>query len=401
MPSVIAHITPRVFAWARESAGYTVAEVANRLNRDSGEVHAWEEEDGRFPTLPQAKQAANLFGRPVGVFFLAEPPDEKILPEFRVLPGASQKQSPQLRRFARHVVHRCEWAASVLAAEGGKPLAVIGKANLRDDDPAEVAIKIREWLSAPLAETISQKNIGDALQWWTKKIESAGVFVFGTNTHRHRTVPIDEMRGLAEINPIAPAVAVNAADAVSARIFTLIHEVAHLWLRREGITRGDSFAHFIAHRGQPKNADAKTEMFCNRVAAATLMPTAEFRDAWNAQTAEDIEVRINIIAARFHVSRTAAARRAADHQIIAWQQCEELHRKYHREWEERKKKEKAEQKGFGVKRHKTLLKQNGWAFSRLALSAYYGGDLHPMKAVALLGAKRHDHIEDMAEEILP
>ncbi len=400
MPSVIAHINPRVFAWARESAGYAVAEVANRLNRDSGEVHAWEEEGGCFPTLPQAKQAANLFGRPVGVFFLAEPPDEKILPEFRVLPGASQKQSPQLRRFARHVVHRCEWAASVLAAEGGKPLAVIGKANLRDDDPAEVAIKIREWLSAPLAETMRQKNIGDALNWWIRKIEDAGIFVFATDTGRFRTVPVDEMRGLAEINPIAPAIALNAADGVSPKIFTLIHEIAHLWLSSEGITRGDSLAHFIGHRERPKGKDAQVEMFCNRIAAETLMPAADFREAWNAMTGNS-ETRVSDIATRFHVSRTAIARRAADGHLISWEKYEALHREYRKELEERQKKAKAERKIFRVKRHKMLLRQNGRAFSRLALSAYYGGDLHPMKAVALLGAKRHDHIEDMAEEILP
>ena len=390
MPSVIAPINRHVFTWARESAGYAVAEVASRLKRDNSEVQAWEEGND-FPTLPQAKQAANLFGRPVGVFFLAKPPDEKTLPKFRVLPGASQKQSPQLRCFARHVVHRCEWAASVLAAEGGKPLAVIGKANLRDD-PAEVAVKIRKWLNAPLAENIRQKGIGDALQWWTAKIENAGVFVFGTDTHSAHKVSVDEMRGLAEVNQIAPAVAVNTTDAKSARIFTLIHEVAHLWLGEEGITRErDSLEYFIA----PEGADAKTEIFCNRVAAETLMPAAEFREFWSVQAAGNIEARIEEIAAHFRVSYPAVIYRAVNHQMIAWEKCEELLRKYREELKEWQK----NQKGRGEKGHKKLIKKNGRAFSRLVLSTYYGGDLHPMKAIALLGTKRHDHIEDMAEEI--
>ena len=402
---VEAPITPHVFAWARNSAGYTVEDVAKRVGSRAEIVQKWESDsDKACPTFNQAKRAAEMFARPVATLFLSEPLKEKTLTNFRTLPEAEAKpQSPSLRYFARRVVDRCEWAAEVRRARGESPLAFVGAATLRDN-PTELAKRIREQLGiqpGKLAQAGSKEN---ARRLLANKIRSIGAFVFSTDYIPTRAVPIEEMRGLAVSEPLAPAVAYNAGDyGAGAQIFTLAHEMVHLWLGSEG--EGISADWPL---GNAKGKRAQVEQFCNRVAGEVLIPQEWLQSQWPRTSGGNVDKfakkNAEKIANFLCVSPDAAAHQAAACRLIGWDVYSRLHKKYKDDAIKRKnrlREERKEQgKEFWLPRGKMLLAQSGRNFASLVLSVYYNGDIRPMEAAGLLGARRHEHVDAIAREIL-
>ena len=402
MSRVEAPITPRVFAWARESAGYTVDQVAKRVNRPLEVVERWESGAAK-PTYNQAKAAAEMFFRPTALLFLPEPPEERTLADFRTLPdGKAAPQGPRLRHFARRVVDRCEWAAAARLAEGGVPRAFVGTASVTDN-PAELAARIRGQLGVHPGVLRKAGGNVDARRFLADKIREAGVFVFSTDYAR--AVPIEEMRGLAVCEPLAPAVAYNAADfGAAAQIFTLAHEMVHLWLGADGEGISNSTGR-LPERAQGKRA--QVERFCNRVAGEVLIPGEWIKSRWLPATGNDDESatkNAEKIARLLCVSPDAAARRAADCGLIKPDVYGRLHEKYNDEAiknrEIRRRDLKERGKELWLPRGKMLLSQSGRDFASLVLSAYYDGNIRPMEAAALLGAKRHEHVDAIAREIL-
>ena len=400
MSSVYAPINPRVFAWARESAGYTVETAAKKIGRPPEDIVLWES-DEKKPTLPQAKKAADVFHRPLGFFFLPEPPEEKILPDFRTFPDSkTEREEPKLRYFARRMVRRCEWAAEFRRTQGESPRAFVGAANLTGD-PTELAEKIRRQLRIQPGALHEAGDKKAALQLLADNIRNAGVFVFSTDYIPGRDVDIKDMRGLAVSEPLAPAVAYNAADyGAGAKIFTLVHEMVHLWLGREGIS-----AEPPPERKQAENA--RVERFCNQVAGEVLIPKKWILANWPPPkdgADESISKSAEHIAQFLCVSADAAARRAMDCGLIQRDVYSQLHTKYAREAIENHQRAKEARKmqglSFGIRRGKALLAQSGRDFAALVLSAYYKGDLHPLSAAGLLGTKRHDLVDDIAKEVL-
>jgi len=397
MSIVRAHINPGVFSWARDSAGYTVEETAKKIGCNPNAVAQWESGAG-YPTLTQAKNAARVFGRPVATFYLQQPPEEKNLPDFRVFPGVEeQPQSPNLKRLVRQVMHRCEWAAEVRRLQGEAPLKFVGSVSLAEQSPREVAEQIRREIKTPFDGHEGRGRADELLRRWINKFEDIGVFVFKTDSHPSRAIAIEEMRGLAEANPMAPAIVLNAKDpSKRGQIFTLIHEAAHLWIGRGGVSNMDN-----AHKLIAKGGEARIEIFCNRVASEFLIPAEEFRQTWDKRQADrDFYGYIDKLRAVFSASGDAIARKAADARLITWEQYLDLHARYVEAW--RLAKERQNQRGEPPKvpAYKRLVGQNGRPFARLVLSSYYDGDIHPFTACGLLSANAHRHIDRLADEVL-
>jgi len=396
MSIVRAHINPGVFSWARDSAGYTVEETAKKIGCNPNAVAQWESGAG-YPTLTQAKNAARVFGRPVATFYLQQPPEEKTLPDFRVFPGLEkQPQSPNLLRLVRQVVHRCEWAAEVRRMQGDAPLGFVGSVSLGEQSPGEVAKQIRREIKTPFDGHEGRGGADELLRRWINKFEDLGVFVFKTDSHPSRAIAIEEMRGLAEANPMAPAIALNAKDpSKRGQIFTLLHEAAHLWIGRGGISNINN-----AHQLTAKGGAEKMEMFCNRVASEFLIPAEKFRQTWDKrQAGRDLYGYINKCRALFSASGDAIARKAADARLITWEQYLDLHARYVEQWQLAKSRRQADGDAVRIPAHNRLVGQNGRPFIRLVLSSYYAGDIHPFDAVGLLGAGEHRHIDKLAERV--
>ncbi len=261
------------------------------------------------PTLKQLETLAHKTMTPLGYFFLPEPPEEKLpLPDFRTVrdQGVRRHPSPNLLETIQMMQRRQDWLRENLVELGHEALAFVGTANL-SDNPERIAHDIRRQIGVGDSWANDHSTWADSLRDLRQKIEAAGVVVaingvVGNNTHR--ALDPEEFRGFVLSDPVAPLIFVNGADAKSAQMFTLAHELAHLWIGSDGV--------FNLLELQPSND--QVEQFCNRVAAEFLIPAAELARIW-PQSAE-AERRFNTIAAQFKVSPIVAARRALDLGLI-------------------------------------------------------------------------------------
>ena len=287
-------VKPVMLRWARETAGYTLAEAAARLRgvrAPETELSAWEGRERR-PSVPQARKLAALYKRPLAVFFLSEPPVEAALPPDyrRGAVGDAGALSPAVRWRVRHL--RDLRQAALDLAEGDPeafpPFPV--RATLADD-PSALAERLRLLLGVSVEEQLGWRSTDKAWSHWRMAVEARSCLVFVLDR-----LASAEMDGFSLAFDRAPVIAVNGNPQVNRgrRVFTLMHELAHVALRSEGLCNLEDRA-------------AKVEAFCNRVAAALLMPAELFREAAAplAAGARWPDARLEELAARFSVSRHA------------------------------------------------------------------------------------------------
>ncbi len=296
----VAYINPEVLAWARGRAGL-VPEELQSFHRKYVE---WEQGTAK-PTFRQAQELAKKLHVPFGFFYLSNPPKEEPLTvDLRTFSDARHHEfSLELRDVIADAKRKQEWYREYLLEGGAEPSDFVGKYKVSNGVNI-VAEDISKALQLSFAERegfTKQQFLGVL----TDKAEQAGVLVLrngkvGANTHR--VLDVKEFRGFALPDDMAPLVFVNTADFEAAQIFTLMHELAHLWLGAEGVSdwglndRDD-------HHG--------TELFCNQVAVEVLVPQREFKAAW-VDCAGTLEEKSARLSNRFKVSSVVIARRAWD-----------------------------------------------------------------------------------------
>lgn len=300
--------------WARDRAGKDVAQLRGKFPK----IDEWETEEAR-PTVKQLEKYAKATYTPFGYFFLPQPPEDRLpIPYFRTLTGgAAALPTPNLLETVQTLLRRQAWLREALIAEGEAPFEYIGSARV-GETPEEVASRIRAALGLGQGWARQQPTWTAALARLRDAMDDAGVIVatnsiVGNNTHR-RLDP-SEFRGFVLVDRYAPFVFVNGADGKAAQMFTLAHELAHLWF-------GQSAA-FDLRELQP--ASDRTEMACNAVAAELLVPARELREAWTTADGADAFDRL---ARQFKVSAIVAARRALDLLLITRERFFEFYEEY-------------------------------------------------------------------------
>ena len=228
-------VPPEMLRWACERAGYDVAHFAERMQQ----LPAWVQRE-RQPTLKQLAKLAKLTHTPLGYLFLREPPDERLpVPDYRSVAGAARgRPSPDLLDTLYTMQRRQEWLRESLVESDMEPLTFVASARLADE-PDAVGREMRRALGLDRRWTAEVRTWQDAVSDLRRAIEKLGVMavingVVGNNTHRRLSV--EEFRGFALADPYAPLIFVNGADAKSAQMFTLAHELAHIWLGSEGLS---------------------------------------------------------------------------------------------------------------------------------------------------------------------
>lgn len=299
-------INGRVLRWARERASLPADVVAARLNQDADRLTAWEEGLDQ-PTFRQAQHLASVVHVPFGYLFLAEPPSETLeLPDLRTVGGEPADQlDVNFRDLLNDLLLKHAWFVETLKEGGAEPLPFVGSASV-DSDPVVTAKNIRQVLGTDASDAANVQTWEDHLRALIERTERVGIWtmrsgIVGSNTHR--PLSVHQFRGLAISDPIAPLVFLNGRDATAAQIFTLIHEVAHIWIGQSGISNVKITAtDYGTHR--------KVERFCNAVAAEFLVP----RDALMAEWRDELSDSTNydLLARRYKVSRIVVARRAFD-----------------------------------------------------------------------------------------
>lgn len=385
-------ITPKVVTWARESAGFTAQEAAHKIGRPVEEITGWESGELR-PSMAQIRKASEVYKRPLAVFFLPEPPqDFATLRDFRRLPADVPKEySPNLRFLVRQTHARQEWVRDFLESENRPPLGFIGSAR-PSDDPIRLAQRIRETIGVTPDEIRACRTREDVLRLWLSHSETSGIFVFRAGNLRWEKIDVVEARGFALSDKYAPFIFLNAQDAKAAQVFTLAHELVHVWLNESGVSN-------LRTAARPTTETDIIEVFCNRVAAEILVPQDIFQERWKQEDPhKTLEERIQSHSKYFKVSEWVIARRLLDWGQISKTKYDKLTQDYEQQWREVRQQEKESQTEGGPSPYLLKLINNGYAFSSVVLSAYQSGDISGRDTSSLLGVKL-DKIGNLAELI--
>src|SRR5579864_7802552 len=263
MAHVEALSNPALLVWARESAGFSQEVIAHKIGVKVDRVRAWEAGEEK-PSIPQLRNYAAATKRPLAVFYLAEPPRSfDALHDFR--PGSSAGErpptSPDLLFEIRRAYDRREWALELMSDLQLSPPAFNVAVQL-DENVEVAATRLRTALGTRMESQAQWRADHEAFREWRSLLERAGVLTF-----QAATIELEEARGFSISLKPMPAVVVNIKDAPRGRIFTMLHEVTHIALNEGGICDLDD--------NQRRNASARIEAYCNRVAGAILFPKNE------------------------------------------------------------------------------------------------------------------------------
>ncbi len=292
-------VNPQVLRWARKRAGMETATLANRFPR----YREWESGAAR-PTLRQLERLAGTVHASVGYFFLPEPPEEQLpIPDFRTVANKrSGRPSVNLLDTVYLCQQRQDWYRNFARMEGEDPLPFVGSATPAGSVKSTAA-EMGAVLGFNLEERRSATTWSDALRRFIEQADALGVLVMvngvvGNNASRK--LDPDEFRGFALADDLAPLIFVNGADTKAAQMFTLAHELAHLWL-------GESALSDVEATSEPSHA---VEVWCNRVAAELLVPMELLRREYRRR--QDLRDELNRLARRFKVSTLVVLRRVFD-----------------------------------------------------------------------------------------
>jgi Zn-dependent peptidase ImmA (M78 family)/transcriptional regulator with XRE-family HTH domain len=317
-----AFVTPKMLQWARERNSLTPTAMAAKLQVKPEVVSAWESGHSR-PTLRQAQDIAQKLHIPFGYLFLASPPNQTLpMPDLRTIAGqASRAPSLNFYDLLNDVLAKQQWYRDFLENEGVETLPFVGRYDLKDNE-VEIANDIRNTLGINTSTRETAKNFEDFLRMLIALAENFGILVLrsgivGNNTHR--SLDVKEFRGFAISDDLAPLIFINSKDGKAAQIFTLGHEIAHIWLGETGVSNPD----YLRASSEQGN---DIEHLSNRVAAELLVPRDSFLQNWRDHW--QIHENMRILANHYKVSRFVILRQALDlgkiSQAAYWNQYEQL-----------------------------------------------------------------------------
>ncbi len=389
MPRILEKISPCTMKWARVDAGYrTIERAAKKLCQAAERIRGWEE-GKKLPTAAQLREVAKTYHRPICFFYLKEVPEQFKIQrpvDFRHLSSdVHERWTPNLMLMIRQAHDRQDWARELLGDEAGSQnwVASVDEGS----DPKALAKKIRNWLGISEQKQRGFSNPGGFLNELVRLAENRGVFVsrHRPDQNRYRSIEPEIFRGIALKDAVAPLVVINPKDAIRGQIFTLLHELAHLWMDAPG----------LSNREPDKREDTRNrriEVACNRIAAQVLMPKNWFLAEWKKCSGlSDDAMRIKEVAGVFSVSRESVARRRLDEGEITWNQYIEFRKRYQEDWraEKARKKEQASQKSRfgGMASGLRICLENGKKLARLALENYQDQEISAIEVSRALNMK--------------
>jgi Zn-dependent peptidase ImmA (M78 family)/DNA-binding XRE family transcriptional regulator len=297
----VANITPKVLEWARKYNDLTRSDLADKIRVHENQITKWETGKTK-PTFNQATELAHALHIPFGYLFLTSPPNlETPLPDLRTRRDRRLlKISPVLREVMYGAFDRYEWYREYVSEYGQGKLPFVGRFTT-NDSPKDVAASIRKILDIDPTEREQLTTHSKYLALLTERAEAAGILVMRSSVvgnDTRRGLSPGEFQGFVITDDIAPVIFINGADFIGAEIFTLAHELAHIWIGTSGISNpNEAEVNATDH--------ASVESFCNNVAVEVLVPEAEFLEAWEKHPKEFYQ-----LARYFKVSTLVIERRA-------------------------------------------------------------------------------------------
>lgn len=294
-------VRPELLRWARERAGFhDVGDLIGRFPK----LVAWEAGDAQ-PTLKRLMAFAQAVHVPIGYLFLPSPPDETLpIPDFRTHDGRGvRRASPNLLDMLYACQERQSWYRDFALTVRMPEAAFVSSATLADR-PADVAARVVQTLGFDVAARAACRTWEEALRLFIAQADAVGVLVMVSGvvlSNNRRSLDPEEFRGFALADRRAPLVFINGADTKSGQMFTLAHELAHLWLGSSAVSDASA---------APLSGYRREEVWCNAVAAEVLVPIEALRPA--IQPDEPLNAAMQRLARQFKVSTLVILRRLLD-----------------------------------------------------------------------------------------
>ena len=374
-------VNAEILRWAQERAGLTQDDLIGKFSK----LPEWESGSIQ-PTLKQAEAFARTVHIPVGYLFLAQPPEEPVpIPDFRTIAGQAVKRpSPNLLDMIYACQERQGWYRDFLRVTQEPELDFVGSATI-DTPPVEVAAHLREALGFSVNARRECPTWADALRLFARQAEEAGILVMTSGivlSNTSRRLDPAEFRGFALSDPLAPLILINGADTKAAQMFTLAHELAHLWLGASALSNVGAESGRQGYRPE--------EIWCNAVAAELLVPLddlhKELRD-------EEPSAAVPRLARAFKVSPLVILRRLLDANRLdrpsfdsAWEQAYE------------QLKDKALAQSGGGNFYRTTLARVGARFARALVASTLEGQTLYRDAYRMLGISKTATFDKLGRE---
>ena len=354
MAEYIQGINPTIVRWARERSGYTLQEVAKSLNRDVATISNWES-GAAAPTYIQLEKLADKYKRPVAMFFFPEPPHETdFVGQLALRSSEIEQLDPSIRILLRQA--RARQLSLMELNMGVNPAETKIFQDLHpqlDGSPTELAQQTRAYLNISVETQASWRSAREALENWREQVEEKGIFVF-KNAFRD-----DSVDGFCLIHEQFPVIYLNNSRSSVRQIFSLFHELAHLLLGENSITRG------INPVGE------QIEVFCNQFAAEFLVPSGDLELRLNYPVYND--AAIEELATYYKVSRPVILLRLINQGTLKQNSYRRRADRWTEEYESRVEGRAGGESSGGGNYYNTHAVYLGYRFIELAFSRYHQG----------------------------
>ncbi len=376
-----APVNPDLLRWTRERAGISQEDLVKKFKK----LAEWEDGEAT-PTLKQAEAFARAVHAPVGYLFLSEPPDETVpIPDFRTFSGNKvMRPSPNLLDTIYACQERQSWYRDFARVAGDSDLGFVGSASVHMP-PEFIAARIRDTLRFDVAARRGCSTWTEALRLFIRRVDEAGVLVMVSGivmSNTKRGLDPAEFRGFALCDPLAPLIFVNGKDTKAAQMFTLAHELAHIWLGTSSLSNPGP---------APNSGFCQEEVWCNAVAAELLVPLDALRTY--LQPTEPLADALLRLARIFKVSTWVILRRLLDADWLTRERFEAA-------WAQESKslQEQVQAGSGGGDFYHTTILRVGRRFARALVVSTLEGQTLYRDAFRMLGIKKPETFNNLGHE---
>ena len=374
-------VQPQMLQWAVDRARVTPGEVRARF----ANYDAWVAGTAK-PTLRQLEEFARAMHASIGYFFMPEPPVEVIpIPDYRTVAGRGvERPSPDLLDTLYVCQQRQAWYREYAMAMREPALPFVGSID-RHAQTQDAANLIRHALGFDIEQRRQFSRWEDVLRHFISQAEDLGVMVMVSGvvgSNNNRKLDTEEFRGFALSDPLAPLVFINGSDSKSAQMFTLAHELAHLWL-------GESALSNPTLRGV---SDDAREGWCNEVAAELLVPLDAIRGEYDPDAG--VEMEMPRLARAFKVSTLVILRRLHDAKLLSRAEFWSIY-----DEEVKRLRQLAGTGSGGGNFYNTTAARVGKRFARAIIGSALEGRASFSEALHLLGFKKMSTFKDLGHTV--
>ena len=312
MPSVLVNVEPVILDWVLQYAPNAKNDVIleRLLKWRSGE---------KKPTFNQVETISKAIHIPLGYFFLKIPPSENFpVLQYRTIDSKSTGEiSRDMIDTLNHMERVQDWMRDYMIEAGYDKLPYVGSVHFKQDVQTIVR-HFRDVLQIPYDWHKQITSNIDAFKFFRKKLETIGILVMmsgivGDNTHR--SLNIEDFRAFTLVDEYAPLIFINANDSNGAKLFSLLHETAHIMF---------GFSNFYNDRYGNADGVPTIETLCNAVAAEVLIPDSLFQDEWRKHSAQDALDKLDVLSATFKCGVLVVARKAHDNRLLSKEQYKSI-----------------------------------------------------------------------------